>query len=329
MLKKGRSSRFARSILIGVIGTVLSCGAPAPTNPPTANPPTISPPVTSAPSPAVRLLLLTEPSHGDDPRLIYDVASGGRWWAYRDAWNGPGPLHLAGADGSRQDFDLGPIDVFAPQAAAFSPAGTQLAVTDAAGALWMIDLTTLAAQRLAEVGPNGLVFGRSLRWQGPDRLYVQLAGSVEIPMPGMLGAFDIRDGSVTLLSQDTAAYGPRPLSDGGVAYVHLKGDGSYVVRRETAGVVIDVAEVGFIEGGLDIAADGAVAYADMTTVWLVTQPGGPAVELTAGSNPRFSPEGSVVVYLRGRGQSILVDRLGDVLVTVDSPYVYTTVEQAR
>jgi hypothetical protein len=223
--------------------------------------------------------------------------------------------------GSEVDVSLGPTESFAPQAAAFSPDGSKLAVVDGAGALWIVEVQSGAATQLAEAGPNGLVFGRSVRYGDEDHLYVQLVGSVEIPIPSLIAAVSIPDQVVTLLSDDTWAYGPRPLADGTIDYVHLNSDGSYDVRHlGSDNQITDVAQVGMADW-IDISVSGAVAFADGPTTFLVDQPGGPAIPVSVGAYPRFAADGSTVLtYDATLHQSKLIAMDGSVIDTVDSPF---------
>jgi hypothetical protein len=256
-----------------------------------------------------------------DPRLLYDVSPDGSWSAYRDLWAGPGRLHLVGA-GRSVDLDIGPTDVLAPQAAAFSPDGRTLAVVDGAGALWSIDVASATPTRIAIAGADG-VFGGSVRFGDDQHCFVQLVGSVEIPMPSHLAVVTFPAGEVTILSDDPAAYGPRPLADGSLAYVHLNDDGSYVARRlDPTGLVTDIAEVGFAHGWVDLSVRGAVAFSDGAVTRLVTEPGGRQRSIGAGAYPRFARDGgALVTYDAALHQSRLFGLDGVQLGSAPSPFV--------
>jgi hypothetical protein len=261
-----------------------------------------------------------------DPRLLYDVADGGSWSAYRDQWDGPGPLHLAKSGGPVVDLNLGPTDLLAPQAAAFSPDGGTLAVVDGAGALWTVDVGTAKATLIEVTGPLGLVFGRSVRFGDQGHLYVGLVGSVEMPLPGRIGVVSLSDGTVTLLSDDESAFGPRALDDGSVAYLHLNDDGSYVARRIGLDrVVTDIAQVGFAHGWVDISSTGIVAFSDGANTYLVSEAGGKPVSISAGAYPRFARDGSaLVIYDSTSETSRLIGLDGVLIAAVDSPFVAIT-----
>lgn len=259
-----------------------------------------------------------------DARLLYDTNSAG-WAAYRDSWSGPGPLRLVGPDGNVVAIDIGPVERLAPQAARFSPDGAFLAVVDGAGALWTINLATAELDLVASNGPSDLVFGRSLRFGDRDHVYVQLVGSVEIPIPSHPAILDLRDGSFVALSDDAWAYAPAPLADGSTAYLHLNANGSYVARRTDGSVVVDIAQVGFIHGGFDFNADGAVVFSDGSTTRIVLAAGGKPITLGAGTDPRFASDGqSVLVFDASHAESKLLGLDGSLLATFASPYVQVT-----
>lgn len=279
------------------------------------------------PSPSVvfnagvdRLAQLGLDGTSQDPRRVYDVSADGLWWAYRDQWSGPGPLHLGRQGEPTLDLRLGPTEVSAPQAAAFSPNGSRLAVVDGGGALWVVDAASGSAIKVADAGPNGLVFGRWVRFGDGDHVYVQLVGSVEIPIPSFIAAVNVQDGTITTLSDDSWAYGPRLLADGSIAYVHLNNDGSYVVRRlREGGEVTDMAQVGTADW-IDVSTDGVVAFSDGLTTFLVSEPGGTPVPV-GGMYPRFSPGGrTLLTYDSVSGQSILYSLDGSVVDTMDSAF---------
>jgi len=279
---------------------------------------------TGTPVAAVALSALLAPASvsKSDPRLLYDASPDGAWAAYRTSWSGPGPLYLVRSDGSATPILVGPNDRLEPQAARFSPDGARLAVVDGAGALWTIDPQTAQAREIAADGPWGLVFGRSVRFGDNDHVYVQLVGSVEMPIPSRLGVVDLRDASVAVLSDDTWAYAPRPLDGGALAYLHLNEDGSYTARRIDGNKVTDIGNVGFIHGGFDIRADGAVVFSDGDQTQLIQSPGQPARALGAGTNPRFTADGSsVIVYDNGAALSKLMALDGTVEATSASTFV--------
>jgi len=278
---------------------------------------------TALPSPArpPGLIALPTRTATSDPRLLYDATPDGRLAAYRDAWSGPGPLHLVGADGWTEDLILGPVDTHAPLAAAFSPDGRTLAIVDGAGALWSVEVSSRAATRVPMAEGTG-PFGRSIRFGDATHVFVQVVGSVEIPIPSHIAVVSLPDGAVTRLSDDPAAFGPRPLMDGSVAYLHLNADGSYVVRRVgSSGAAADVAAVGFAHGWVDISIAGAVAYSDGATTWLVASAGARPVRIGAGAYPRFGPDGrAFTTFDASRRRTELYALDGTPLESVDSPF---------
>jgi hypothetical protein len=287
---------------------------------PTTAAASVSPTATPA-APARRPALIPLPIHGAtaDPRLLYDASPDGTSAAYRDQWSGPGALHLLRAHGPVVDLNLGPTDLLAPQAAAFSPDGRMLAVVDGAGALWTVDVASATPTRVATSGP----FGRSVRFGDAQHLYVQVVGSVEIPIPSHIAVVHLADGAVTILADDPAAFGPRPLDDGSVAYLHLNDDGTYVARRlGPSGVVTDIAQVGFAHGGVDVSWLGAVAFSDGATTQLVTEAGALPRTLGAGASPRFARDGlALAVYAAAHLKTELLGLDGTPLGSSSSPFV--------
>ena len=282
---------------------------------------TIAPISSAVPARPPGLVALAIRSRSGDPRLLYDATPDGRLVAYRDSWAGPGHLHLVGANGSAVDLSVGPVDRLAPQTAAFSPGGRTLAVVDGAGALWTVDVSTHAATRVPATAGTS-VFGQSLRFGDETHVFVQAVGSVEIPVPSHIAVVSLADGAVTRLSDDPSAFGPRPLEDGSVAYLHLDASGSYVVRRlGPSGAVIDVADVGYAHGWVDISIGGAVAFSDGTTTWLVAHAGDRPVRIGAGAYPRFSRDGrAFTTYDAPKQRTDLFALDGALLESIGSPF---------
>jgi hypothetical protein len=287
-----------------------------------AGSPTLEPSGGAAATDDRRLVEMSLDVAGDDPRLLYGTSPDGQWWAYRDSWNGPGRLHLADRAGNTIDLDFGEEGSFAPQAATFSPDGTTLAVADSDGALWTVELSTTTPKLIARGGPFDSAFGRSLRFADSDHLLVALVGSVEVPIPSRVGMVDLRNGEISVLSDDTWAYGPRSLFDGTIAYLHLGREGSYLAVREAGNDVAEIADVGFIDGGFDISGIGLVAYSDGHTTWIVDKPGGKARVIGSGTEPRFSSDGLALLIFDARtGTSRLLGTDGSEIATADSPFV--------
>lgn len=277
---------------------------------PASDPPSTPPTVGVAPFTVPPVLA----EASSDPRQLLAVSLDGSTSAMVNAWMGPGPLSVVTVAGTTTEYELGPTKTNGPGAAAFSPDGSWLAAIDGAGALWRIDLVDSSATQLL-ASAKGLVFGRWLRFEGNERLIVNLVGSVEVPLPTAIGAVDLSTMSVELLTTGGWERRGWPQADGGLIYASILPDGGAIqlMHRDPAGAVTPMANLG-IATWLDVSPQGWAAYSNLSGAVLLTPPSGPTITLELGSIPHFSPDGSQVAIVSEAADKVLFFTVDGLLV---------------
>jgi hypothetical protein len=232
-----------------------------------------------------------------DARRLLAVSPDGLTAAYASAWVGPGSLSVVRAAGKTTTFELGAAAEIAPGAAAFAPDSSWLAVVDGAGDLWRIDLGNDSATRLKTPEIGG-VFGRWLRFDGSDRLIVNIVRSTAVPLPTNVATLDLQTMSVDLLTNEGWAWGGWPQFDGSLVYVTILPEGGPLQLNSRAkdGTVVVGADIG-ITTWIDVNDSGFVAYANLDGEVLLRAPAGEIVSLGPGAIPRFAPDGAHIALV--------------------------------
>jgi hypothetical protein len=205
-------------------------------------------------------------------------------------------LSIVHADGSQLR-----IAVPGLLAASFAPDASWLAMIDGQGSLWNVSVTTGAATRLAggpflgpvTVEPSGTVMLASV-------------ASVEAPFVSRLVRFDPAAGSVTTLSDEQLVYGSRLLTDGSIAVVAHRPEGT-VVRQLTSLGEQPLADLGPGAIHVVISDDGTrIAWErNSDGVYLLEPATGGARRIGSGTRPRFAPDGRSLLVEDGPGSVLL------------------------
>ena len=226
-----------------------------------------------------------------DARRLLAVSPDGLSAVFTQDWDGSGPMSLVRAGGKATVLDLPKTDEGGPGAAAFAPNGTWVAVVDGVGGLWRVDLKDDSMTRLA-TSDQDLVFGVWLRFDGPDKLIINLVRSSTVPMPTFVASVDLTKLSVDLLTTEGWERGGWPQSDGSLLYATILPEGGalQINRMAEDGSVGKQAEVG-IATWMDINASGYIAFTNVDGDAFLRTPRGEVIALGAGATPRFSPDG--------------------------------------
>jgi hypothetical protein len=204
-------------------------------------------------------------------------------------------LTLARADGSQTRVNLPGLI-----GAGFAPDGAWLAAIDGRGALWRVATQSGVATPLAD-GP--FVGSPIVRVDGSILLLA--VPSVSAPISSTLVRLDPESGTSQALSDDRLVYAAFPLADGGLA-IAAHEVGRTVVRHIAGNRSELVADLGAAAVDVAMAPDGRqISFVRGRDVEYLPAPGGSALTIATGSNPRFAPDGKALMILDGGTTRVL------------------------
>jgi hypothetical protein len=216
------------------------------------------------------------------------------------------PLVLARPDGSQVQVELPGLI-----AAAFAPDESWLAAIDGRGSLWRI-ATADGAARLIASGP----FIGQPAVQADGSVVALRVPSVEAPYRSTAVRI-AATGEMDVLADEPLVYGAQPLDDGSLAITAHRPSGT-VVLRLAGGRAASLVDLGPDAVNVAVAqAADAVAWESDGEILLQRLPAGRAQRITAGTHPRFSPDGSALLVDVPTGTE-LIERDGSLIATFTS-----------
>ncbi|MEO8510776.1 MAG: hypothetical protein ABI534_05990 [Chloroflexota bacterium] len=198
-----------------------------------------------------------------------------------------------------------------------SPDASWVAVIDGIGRLLRVDAASAEMTEIA-AGP----FLGPITFEADGMLLLLGVSSVEAPWQSRLIRLDPANGVMVALSGEELVYGAMQMGDRIAYAAHDSVTGSTVVRRVAPTGSQLIADLGPLATDVDIARDGsAIAYEVVGDGIYLTVPGsGRATRISAGSDPRFSPDGALLAVRHGVGTVVLA-RDGSVLDRIDETTV--------
>lgn len=211
-------------------------------------------------------------------------------------------LTVQAADGSQLLVGLPGV-----RAAEIAADGAWVAALDGAGRLLRVQVADGAVRELA-AGP----FLGPLLFDADGSLLLLAVSSVEAPWQSRLVRLDPASGASVALSGDELVYAPLALADGIAYAAHDRASGATVVRRLAPTGPQQVADLGPEAIEVDMARDGsALAYEVVGDgAYVLDLATGRHRRVGAGSAPRLSPDGTLLVVRRGRAAAV-IDRDGE------------------
>lgn len=204
----------------------------------------------------------------------------------------PATLVVAHADGSQLRFAMDGL-----LAAAFAPDGSWLAASDGGGRLWRVPLDGTQPAPLAD-GP----YGGPLLVEPTGSILALAVASVEAPFTARLVRVDAGGAVTPQLVDEDLVYGMLSLEGGDLAVVAHHPDGT-VVEVLRHGALRPVTSLGPGAINVSVSADLRTIAWERAGEIYVRSDGGER-HVASGTQPRVSPDGSMVAFETGAGSRV-------------------------